>query len=150
MANAVYNKGLEELGKALTDLDGSDLRVLLVQSSYTFNADHLFVDNGDANDPQSHEVSVSGYSRQTLANKVVTRDDANDFTYLDADDAVYTALVAGQTIGGAILFRHTGTDTTAPLIAFYDLVDTATNGGNVTVQWATPANGGVLKLRSGS
>ncbi len=149
MANGVYNKGLEELGKAATDLDASDLRLMLVLSTYVFNPDHLFVDNGDANDPQSHEVSVSGYARQTLANKTVTRDDTNDFSYLDADDVVYTALVAGQTIGGAVLFRHTGTDTTAPLIAFYDLVDTATNGGNVTIQWNTPANGGVIKLKQG-
>jgi hypothetical protein len=146
MANGVYNKGLEELAKALTDLDASDLRVLLVKSSYTFNKDHLTVDDGSANDPASHEVTVSGYARQALANETVTRDDTNDFAYLDADDAVFTALAAGETIGGAVLFRHTGTDTTAPLIAFYDLVDTATNGGNVTVQWNTPANGGVLKL----
>jgi hypothetical protein len=147
MANGVYNKGLEEIGKALTDLDGSTLKVLLVKSSYTFNKDHLWVDDGSANDPQSHEVAVSGYARQTLANKTFTRDDTNDFGYLDADDVVFTALVAGETIGGAILFRDAGgSDTANPLISFYDLVDTATNGGNVTVQWNTPANGGVLKL----
>jgi hypothetical protein len=146
MANGVYNKGLEELAQATTDLQGADLRLLLVKSSYTFNKDHLTVDDGSANDPASHEVTVSGYARQALANEVVTRDDTNDFTYLDADDVVFTALAAGETIGGAVLFRHTGVDTTAPLIAFYDLVDTATNGGNVTVQWNTPANGGVLKL----
>lgn len=149
MANAVYNKGLEELAKALSDLDGSDLRVLLVKSTYTFSKDHLFVDDGSADDPASHEVTVAGYTRQTLANKVVTRDDTNDFTYLDGDDVVFTGLAAGETVGGAILFRHTGTDTTAPLMSFYDLVDTATNGGNVTMQWNTPANGGVLKLQSG-
>lgn len=148
MANLVYNKGLEELAKALTDLDGSDLRVLLVQSTYTANKDHLFVDDGSANDPQSHELSVSGYARQALANEAVTRDDTNDFAYMDADDTVFTGLAAGQTIGGAIVFRHTGVDTTAPLIAFYDLPDTPTNGGNITLQWATPANGGVLKLAS--
>lgn len=146
MANGVYNKGLEELAQATTDLQGADLRLMLVKSSYTFNKDHLTVDDGSANDPASHEVTVSGYARQALANEVVTRDDTNDFTYLDADDVVFTALAAGETIGGAVLFRHTGADGTAPLIAFYDLVDTATNGGNVTVQWNTPANGGVLKL----
>jgi len=144
----VYNKGLEEIAKALTDLDGSDLRVLLVRETYVFNADHAFVDDGSANDPQSHEVSVGGYARQALANKAVTKDDATDKAYLDADDAVFAALAAGQTAHAAILYRHTGTDTTSPLIAFYDMADTLTNGGNITVQWATPANGGVLKLSS--
>jgi hypothetical protein len=54
-------------------------------------------------------------------------------------------MAAGETIGGLVLFRHTGTDSTAPLIAFYDLVDIATSVGTLTVVWATPANGGVLK-----
>jgi hypothetical protein len=148
MANLVYNKGLEELGKALTDLDASDLRMLLVQSTYTANKDHLTVDDGTANDPASHEVSVSGYGRQALANKVVTRDDTNDFAYLDADDVVFVTLATGQTVGGAVLFRHTGADGTAVLIGFYDLADTPTNGGNITVQFNTPANGGALKLES--
>lgn len=144
----VYNKGLEEIAKALTDLDGSDLRVLLVKPTYVFDPDHAFVDDGSANDPQSHEVSVVGYARQALANKVITRDDATDKAYLDADDVVFAALAAGQTVGAAILYRHTGIDTTAPLISYYELVDTLTNGGDIAVQWNTPANGGVLKLTS--
>jgi hypothetical protein len=148
MANGVYNKGLEELAKATTDLDASDLRLLLVKSSYTFNKDHLTVDDGSANDPASHELTVGGYARQALASEAVTRDDTNDVAYLDADDVPFGALATGETIGGAVLFRHTGTDTTAPLIAFYDLADTPTNGSPITVQWATPANGGVLKLAS--
>ena len=149
MANFVYNKGAEELAKALTDLDGSDLRVLLVKTTYTPNKDHLFVDDGTANDPASHEITVSGYARQALTGKAVTRDDTNDFAYLDADDLVFAAMAAGETVGGAVLFRHTGTDTTAPLIAFYDLADTATNGSDINVDWNAPAGGGVLKLASG-
>lgn len=144
MANALYNKGLEEIGKALTDLDGSDLRLLLVKTSYSFDKDHHFVSDVSAN-----EVSVSGYSRQALTTKTVTRDDTNDFAYLDADDVTFASLAAGQTVGGAILFRHTGSDATAPVIAFYDLADTATNGSDITVQWNAPAGGGVLKLVSG-
>jgi hypothetical protein len=152
MANGVYNKGLEELGKATSDLDGSDLRVMLVKSTYSFNRDHLFVQEAgfSPNDPKSHEITVSGYAREALASKVVTRDDTNNFTYLDADDVVFAALATGETVGGAILFRHTGTDTTAPVISFYDLTDTPTNGGDLTVRWNSPANGGVLKLSDGS
>ncbi len=146
MANGVYNRGKAQIANGGTDLDTSDLRLMLVNTGYTFNPDHNFIDNAGAGDPIDQEISVSGYARQTLANKSVTQDDTNDFAYLDADDVVFTGLASGQTIGGAILFRHTGTDTTAPVIAFYDLTDTATNGGNVTIQWATPANGGVLKL----
>lgn len=148
MADLVYNKGLEEIAKALSDLDGSDLRVMLVKSTYTPSKDHLFVDDGTVDDPASHEISVAGYSRQALASKAVTRDDANDMAYLDADDPAFGSLVAGQTIGGMVLFRHTGVDTTAPLIAFYDLADTPTNGSPISVAFAAPASGGALKLES--
>ncbi len=147
MANGVYNKGKELIANGGIDLDTSSLKVLLVKSTYTFNADHLFIDNADGNDPQSHEVGVSGYSRQALASPVVTRDDTNDFAYLDGTDTVFAALAAGETVGGAILYKDAGgADTANPLLAFYDLTDTPTNGGSITVQWAVAASGCVLKL----
>lgn len=147
MANGVYNKAKELLANGGLDLDTNTLKVMLVNSTYSFDADHLFVDNAGASDPIDKEISVSGYSRQTLASAAVTRDDTNDFAYLDGTDTVFTALVAGQTIGGAILYKDAGgADTANPVIAFYDLTDTPTNGGNVTIQWATPANGAILKL----
>jgi len=148
MADLVYNKGLEEVGKAATDLDGSDLRIMLVRETYVANKDHLFVDDGTPDDPLSHELGVAGYTRIALANKVIARDDVNDFAYLDADDPVWASLATGQTIGGAVLYRHVGADTVNPLIAFYDVTNTPTNGGQVTHQFATPANGGALKLVS--
>lgn len=147
MANGVYNRGKYVLATAALNLATADLRVMLVNTGYTFDNNHNFIDNSGAGDPIDQEISVGGYARQALANETVTEDDTNDFAYLDADDAVFTALVAGQTIGGAILFDQAGgADTARVVIAFYDLTDTATNGGNVTIQWATPANGGVLKL----
>lgn len=147
MANGVYNKGKASIANGGIDLDTSTLKVMLVDSSYTFNADHNFIDNAGAGDPIDQEITVSGYSRQTLTTPTVTQDDTNDFAYLDGDDVVFTALAAGQTIGGAILFDNAGgADTARKLIAFYDLTNTATNGGNVTIQWAVVGSGGVLKL----
>lgn len=141
MANGVYNKGKYLLATGL-NLSSADVRLLLVKSTYTFNPDHNFI----SPDVGAEEISVGGYARQALTTKTVTEDDTNDFAYLDADDLVFTSLVAGQTIGGAILYQYNAADASAALLAFFDLTDTATNGGNVTVQWATPANGGVLKL----
>jgi hypothetical protein len=149
MANGVYNRLKRNLANGTANLAeaGLDLRVMLVNTGYTFNPDHNFIDNSGAGDPIDQEISVVGYTRQALANQAVTQDDTNDFAYLDADDTVFTALAAGQTIGGAIVFDNAGgADTARFVLAFYDLTDTATNGGNVTIQWATPANGGVLKL----
>lgn len=144
MANGVYNRAKYMLADGTLDLPTTaDLRVLLVKSTYTFDPDHNFVSDVIAG---SQEISVGGYSRQALANETITEDDANDFAYLDADDSVFTSLASGQTIGGAVVYKFNAADASAEVIAFYDTTDTLTNGGNVTIQWNTPANGGVLKL----
>jgi len=145
VANGVYNRAKYLLLDGALDLPTTaDLRVLLVKSTYTFDADHNFIDPGVTTGSQ--EISVAGYARQPLTGEVIVEDDANDFAYLDADDPVFASLVAGQTVGGAILYKYNVADTAAELIAFYDLADTATNGGNITVQWAAVASGGVLKV----
>ena len=146
MPNGVYNRVKFLLATGAINLSTADTRVMLVNATYTFNDDHNFIDNAGAGDPIDHEISVGGYARQALTTKTVVEDDTNNFAYFDADDAVFTALVAGQTIGGAVVYRFNAADTAAEVLGFYDLVDTATNGGNVTVQWATPANGAVLRL----
>lgn len=137
MANLVTNKCKFELFTGDANLDAADLRVALIKTSL-ITADTNFMN-------EITEVTVGGYARQTLAGETVTEDDTNDFAYLDATDPEFTSLVAGETIVGAVLFRHTGNDATAPTYALYDVTDTPTNGGNVTIQFDTPANGGALK-----
>jgi hypothetical protein len=142
MANGVYNRAKYLLADGTLDLPTTaDLRVLLVNTGYAFNADHNFVSEVVAN-----EISAAGYARQPLTGETITEDDTNDFAYLDADDTPFPAMASGQTIGGAIVYKFNAADASAEVIAFYDLTDTATNGGTVTVQWAAIASGGVLKV----
>lgn len=140
MANGVYNKGkyLFASGGITTS---TDLRTLLVNSSYSFADTHNFV-----SDVSSSEISVSGYARYDHSSVTITEDDTNDFAYLDLDDATFTSLAAGQTIGGAVLYKYNAADSSAEVIAFYDVTDTPTNGGDVTIQWAAAGSGAVLKL----
>lgn len=140
MANLITNKFKFEAFTGDANLDAADLRCLLLTTAGAPTADTNFVSDIVAN-----EVSVGGYARQTLTGETVTEDDTNDFAYLDANDALFAALATGQTIGWAVVFRHTGADATAPVYACYDVTDTPTNGGDVTIQWNTPANGGVIK-----
>lgn len=141
MADLVTNKCKYELFTGDANLDGADLRVLLLKSSAPT------ADTNVVNDltPGTNELSVAGYSRQTLSGETVTEDDTNDFAYLDATDPVFSNLAAGETITWAILYRFVSNDTDSPVYAGYDITDTPTNGGNVTIQFATPANGGALK-----
>jgi hypothetical protein len=143
MANGVYNRGKFLVATAGVNLSTADLRVLLVKSTYTFDPDHNFVADVVAG---ALEISAAGYARQALTSKTVVEDDANDFAYLDADDPNFGSIAAGQTVGGMVLFIHTGSDATAQLIAYYDLVDTLTNGLALSVAFAAVALGGVLKL----
>lgn len=144
MANGVFNRGKFIIGNAALELDAADIRLLLVKSTYVFDATHNTVADVVAG---AQEISVGGYVRVALTTKTLTEDDGNGIAYLDADDVLFAALAAGQTVGGAVLYKFNAADASAEVVAFYDVTDTATNGGDITIQWATPGvNGGVLKL----
>jgi hypothetical protein len=140
-ANLVTNKLKAHVLSNDANLDAGDIRFLFLKSSAP-TADTNFVTDLT---PGTNELTVGGYARQALDNKTVTEDDANDFAYLDADDEVFASLATGETITWGILFRQVTNDTDSPVYAGYDFTDTPTNGGNITVQWAAPASGGVLK-----
>lgn len=140
MPDIVTNKCKYELFTGDANLDAADLRMLLLKSPGAVLATTNFVSDISAN-----ELTVAGYARQALAGETVTEDDTNNFAYLDATDPLFASLAAGETITWAALFRFVSTDANSPVYAGYDLADTPTNGGDVTVQFATPANGGALK-----
>lgn len=129
MASITYNKGAFQIQSGTLVYTTDTIKAMLVQSSYTPNKDHNFV-----SDVVASEISVSGYSRQTLASKTLTEDDTNDRVVYDAADPAFGSLAAGQTIGGVVIFKDTGADGTSPLIFFNDTADTATNGNTVTFQ----------------
>lgn len=133
MASSLYNSGLEKMLDGTLNLDGSaDIRCLLLKSGYAFDADHDFVSDLT---PGSNELSVSGYARQTCTGEVITRVDASDRVMFDMDDVTFAALAAGQTIVAAVLYVHNASDSSAQLLAYIDIADTATNGGDVVIQW---------------
>lgn len=120
------------------------LKVLLVASTYTGNADDDFVDDGTANDPASHEISVTGYTpgfagsgRKTLAGVTITTDDTNDVVVVDANDVTWTTPGVGATIGAAVVYKNGSADTDSQLIAKFDVTNQATNGTDVTLAWST-------------
>ena len=109
MANALYNKAREEFLDGLLDWGADDVRVCLVKSGYTYSAAHTSMSDVSTND--------NGRSA-ALASKTVTNGVA---------DAADTSLVATSTTAcsALIVFKHTGSDATARLIAY---IDTPTSG----------------------
>lgn len=130
MANALYDKGREGFLDGSIDWDTDDIRCVLVDTDdYTVNlAIHDFLDDIAA----GARVATSG----AFASKTVTAGVA------DAADIVLSS-VTGDQCEAIVIYKHTGVDATARLIAY---IDTATglpvtpNGGNITIVWDSGAS----------
>lgn len=145
----VYNlfKKLEADGtiNLLTDT----IKVMLVGSTYTANADHDFVNPSTYQQELGGTGYAGGYGgsgRKTLGSKTVVEDDVNDRAEFNAAPVTWTAINAG-TAAGAVIIREralTG-DTMSELIAFVDTggFPVTTNGGDFTITWSVE---GVLQL----
>jgi hypothetical protein len=144
MANLFYNEAKESIVDRNIDLLSDTIKAMMVKSGYVANADHQFIDEGGANDAVDHRVT--GTTDQTLGSKAIGKDNTGDFAYFDAADSVFSAVPGGETAVAVVIYKDTGTPTTSKLICYLDIPDTPTNGGDITLQYATPANGGIFKL----
>jgi hypothetical protein len=144
MASIMYNEGNESIVDRNIDLLSDTIKAILVNATYSPNKDDQFIDAGGASD--AVDARLSGTTDQTLGTKVIGKDTTSDFVYFDAADVVFTAVTTAQTAVGVVIYKDTGTPTTSKLIAYLDITDTPTNGGDITIQFAAPASGGVFKL----
>lgn len=144
MANVFMNEAKTSIVNRNIDLIADTLKVALVTSTYVANADDQFIDAGGASDVV--DARAAGTTDQTLAGKAIGKDNTGDFAYFDANDVTFTAVSAGSTIVAAVGYKSTGVDTTSKIIGYWDIPDVTSNGGDITIQWATPANGAMLKL----
>lgn len=144
MANLTYNEGIESIVDRNIDYIADTIKAILLSSTYSPNKDDQFIDTGGASDPVDARIGTD----QTLGSKATGKDTTSDFAYLDAADPTWTAVAGGSTVVGVGVYKDTGTPTTSKLICYLDVTDTATNGGDITVQFATPANGGIVKFQN--
>lgn len=131
MATALYDKGREAFLGGLIAWDTDDVRVVFTDAAdYTVDlANHDFLDDVAA----GARVAVSAAS---LANKTKTAGVA------DADDHTINT-VSGDQFEAIIIYKHTGADATARLIAYIDNytgLPCTPNGGNITVSWPGDSN----------
>lgn len=154
MAATVFNRGKFLIADTFVTAT-TGLTLMLVTTGYVYNNDHNTVDDGTTDDPKSYEISVGGYARQALASDSSFEDDTNDFAGLDHANVTYSALVAGQTIGGAVLYKYTSSggttsDTGQSLVSYYALTATPTNGGDIVFAVAATSDGSLIKFGSTS
>jgi hypothetical protein len=149
MAQYASNKLLHMLSLGTIDLSSVDIRAMLVNNSFVWNPDISVVDDGGAACAKAKELTAAGYARQTLSAKVLARDDVNDMIVLTFADLNFGSPVAGQTIGGLILFKFNAVDTSAEVLGFYDTVDIPTAGIPIVMQCPSAGAGGGIKVISG-
>lgn len=151
MASFFYTQGMKEMLDGTIDIDTNTLKIMLVKSGYVPAKADLVVDAGGANDAVDHELTVSGYTpgwggagRKTPA---VTMGTSTARVDIAIADLTWTALAAGETIANVLLIKEGGAnDTTSRLIACFDVTDTATNGGDITLDFATLGAGGNMQI----
>lgn len=139
MANVIYNAFKKNIMNGGIDLDTDTIKVALVTSTYTPNAD-THEDFADI----TNEVSGTGYTAggATLASAAVTADTTDDEGVFDAADVTWSTSTI--TARGAIIYKDTGTASTSLLIAYIDFgSDQISSAGNFIIQWASE---GILNL----
>ena len=136
MASIMYNYGKGEILNGNVDWVSDTIKLGLTSttSAYTPDPDHHFP--GSASGPAASEASGTGYSRKALANKAVNVNDTDDRAEADADDVTWTGLDCG-TITYAFVYKEVNDDSDSPLICCLDFADLVTNGGDVTLQFAS-------------
>ncbi len=118
MASQLYPKGAAHLLGLATkvDLVADDIRLLFYSSA--FSSAHEFV----ADLTGGSIIARSG----AFAGKTVTSG------VFDANDLTVTA-VSGSAFTHVIVFKHTGSDATAVLVAIFDVASFTPTGGDISV-----------------
>jgi hypothetical protein len=128
MSNTLWDTGRAAFLAGDIAWDSDDIRVMLVKSTYTYVATHAYVSNLG---------SVDNGRSTAFASKTTTAGVA------DAADISLSA-TAAVACNALVIFKHTGADTSARLIAYIDTATglplTPATGATITVQWASTTN----------
>jgi hypothetical protein len=152
MASGAYQYGISKILDGTIDLDTTALKVMLLSTEYTYNADHDGVDDLTTG---SGEVSATNYTGgfngagRKSATVAISVDNTNNKVICTFTDLTWTSLggAANDTVAGAALIREITNDAASIPIVFFDFTDVASNGGDFTLDFAAAgANGGNLQF----
>jgi hypothetical protein len=141
---ALYNNFKEVVLNGVFNLaSGGDTIKITLHTGYTPNIDAAHSVWADTGVSSTEYGTGSGYTAggKTLATQATSQNDTSDRGEFDADDVTWTSLgpLSPATPSHAILWDDTPTTPQAdPLIGYWELGVTATNGGNYTLQFGAP------------
>ncbi len=144
----IYNGFKRYLMEGVFNLDAAgDTLQLTLHTAYTPNIDThiLWADTGVST---TEYTTASGYTAggKVVGSQLVSQDDTNDRGVFDAADVTWTALGALTPAipSHCLLWDNTPSAPLDPLIAYWLLGTTATNGGDYTIQWSTSPSAIIL------
>lgn len=137
MASGVYNRLKYNIMKKLVDLSGDTFKVILLNNSHAFNADHNVLTDVNANELAASGNYATGGA--TLSTPTVTQDDTNDCGTFDAVDISWTT--ATFTAYHAVIYDTTVSNNLVCSIDFGGAK--SVSAGTFTIQWS--ANG-IIRL----
>lgn len=146
MADFVYNKAKKNLIDGTMDLvalaAANKLKMLLLEAAADENPDDNFV--ADVIDGTSTELAA--YTRHIFAGEAATQDDPNDRAEFDADNSVFSAVVAQNAIVAYVIYEEVTNDADNIPIMFVDEttgLPITPNGSDITITWNAE---GILQL----
>lgn len=137
MANLIYNSWKGKDGK---DWASGTVKGMLVTSAYTPDADHA---HPNATGLASNELTGGTYARQSITNRAVTPDLANDRVDHTADNPTFLGLAASSAPKYLVLYWQLTNDTDHVLIACLDL-GTLLLSGDYSPKFNAGATNGVV------
>lgn len=133
MASYGFTRAMAKLMSADLDLNGHDIRSLLVMSNSTVDTeeDTEFIAGFTTLD----EMDGANYVRKALATEAVNIDTVNNRGEFDADDVTWVALGNGtRMVEGELLFRFVTNDADSVPILFRDYTNFNPGGLDLIVQ----------------
>lgn len=124
--SSIYPLGRQAWGDGDVSWSGDDIKVVLLDDTYEYDAAHEF------HDDLTGILATSG----NLTGKT------NVLGVMDADDVTIPAVAAGDTITQVVIFQDTTVSATSRLLAHYDrlatsvLIETDTDGGAILIPWS--------------
>ena len=131
MANQIYPKGRQAFAQGDIDWDGDDIRLVLLDNTYTFDLAHNALDD------------IAGGSVVATSGAFTGKDSTDGIC--DAADVVVPT-VSGDVITQVVVYKHTGTPSTSTLLLYFDataasvLIALTPDGTGVRVRWSNGPN----------
>lgn len=139
MASFIYNVAAVGIANGTIDLDSNTLKVMLIKSTYTpANHNDLVVStNLTANEiaATNYAGGFGGAGRKTATGVTVSQNNSLPGAKVVLNNLTWTALggATNDTIGAAVVIKEGTADSDSIPIAFWDITDTPTNGGDFTL-----------------